>query len=144
MRSNRQFLPGFPILRFIGETSNRSHVLRSRHVNAHFHSLYKNWIFVHSDRLCSCPLLLKVLRAFIHCNMANPQRVDVQDSIELQEDGGAVKSQRREFSDAAALRKAGKNPVLRVGPIQYSSYHGASSLGFSGISILCLCSASVV
>ncbi|MCJ1426354.1 hypothetical protein MMC29_004257, partial [Sticta canariensis] len=46
--------------------------------------------------------------------MAKPQGVESQDSTELQADDGATKSQRREDSDAAALKKAGKNPVLRA------------------------------
>lgn len=46
--------------------------------------------------------------------MARLQGVEPQDSFEFQEDGGAMRSQRREDRDAVALKQAGKNPVLRV------------------------------
>ena len=48
--------------------------------------------------------------------MAKPQGTELQESIELEADGGALKSQRREDGDAAAFEQAGKIPVTRVRP----------------------------
>lgn len=47
--------------------------------------------------------------------MAKLSELQSQDTIELRENyGGSKRSHEREDSDTAALRQAGKNPVLKV------------------------------